>query len=146
MNMTTPHAPTKVTVHRRALGLLLLVATVYQMGACPCGCVKYNYWVRAARWWNGNASSPATPSSSPPTVARNDDDCTHETRELAEPDSKSLRAAHDGCTKPFLTSELSCSDFWPTVSLRRMPLLPCRSPPRTRSASELRAVLGVFLI
>lgn len=62
---------------------MLLVAFVYQMGACPCGCLKHNYWrklfVASAR---DNLISLACDSKAPAT-SRNDDDCIHMPRERA---------------------------------------------------------------
>lgn len=138
--------PIRLCAHRRELAVVLLIATVYEMWACPCGCAKHNYWIRAARWWTGGQSSPSTPFSPVPVVSVNDDDCTHMPRELTDLQDKLWSSEEEWSSEFILPTETVGSSDRLTPERHRVLHVFCCSPPHVLSAQELRAVLGVFLI
>ena len=37
----------RVITKQQRLAATLVVCLLYQMGACPCGCLEHNYWLQA---------------------------------------------------------------------------------------------------
>jgi len=129
------------TLRHRAM-IVMLLALVYQWGACPCGCVEHNAWLEWVGLDHHHDHDHATPMAADPTVSAADDhDCSGAARpyfltktdrfsDLAQA-SEVMPAAFDSPLGLALTNR---SD----VSLRGPPLI---GPPRAHLAA-----LQVFLL
>ena len=81
-----------VTIRRRQyLAALLLLAFVYQMFACPCGCAKHDYWRMAFRGVFSADASQLPIGEREPTASEDDDDCVHKPRDRSQVEVEDLQ-------------------------------------------------------
>ncbi len=84
---------------RRGLAFCVLALMVYQLGACPCGCLEHNAWLQ----WAGITSddrgeiAAATPAADSLTTMSDGDyhDCNGEPRPQYVDNARSARLAGD---------------------------------------------------
>lgn len=120
----------------------LVAAMVWQIGACPCGCVDHNLWLEMYRSLVGD--TPSQPDAATEFVEA--DDCDHRPRDAFV---RTRTAGEDGQSR--LIASPHSIFTRPTAPVAPSPTRPpCRNgvveTARFSSAQEMRAHLQVFLI
>ena len=81
---------------RRACSLLLAACFVYQLGACPCGCLEHNFWLQAIGFSAHEHAMPSTHRPDGDQLASvdhgHDHDCTGAAADVYVNNARSVRA------------------------------------------------------
>ncbi|WP_237226187.1 hypothetical protein [Rubinisphaera sp. JC750] len=111
--------PRKLKSLQSFAATLLLAAMVYQLGACPCGCLEHNAWSQLLRLDSGDHDHSAADlekiGSHSPVLLSDHHDCTGEPRTAFVDNAREPRV--QGCS----TTTLLLSLFVEQASLSNSP-------------------------
>jgi len=121
----------------------MVAAMVWQMGACPCGCVDHNLWLETYQWLTGRSVSIHAGSATATVDAH---DCDHRPRD-SYMRARTVGENGESHLVPSPHHLFLCLNF----SMAKMPMWPvCRSgfikAAWFSDAQEMRAHLQVLLI
>lgn len=122
------------TAQRRRIRLsaiALTVCFVFEMGACPCGCLEHNYWL-ALFGHSSDSSTPAQGDHDTGLLVASDHDCTGKSRDefvntarLPETGSRQLQISHFTIDSPDAHGTLSAAEpFFNRGPAGRLPIAP----------------------
>ena len=125
----------------RQTSILMAVCVVYQLGACPCGCLDHNYWWRMLAIADHDHHGSRGPAGTT-QVAEDDHDCTGapqrqfvNTARSPKHESDLIRVSQPACRCQDVSAAILVGDH--TLD---------RGPPGIWAQTTCRISLQVFLL
>ena len=132
----------RMITKQQRLATTLVVCLLYQMGACPCGCLEHNYWFQALGLAEEDHSETLLMASDDRFLSSHDDDCDGSPALLYVDNSLTPKRNSTSTVWRHLASRASSTEFPQAWRVHTQD----RGPPDRHHGQPYCAVIQVFLI